>query len=536
MINETAAALPAESRPKITRVTEGIIIFSLVMYAAFAPHSIAITQGSFLVGLVAWAVQMAVNRRMEFRRTPIDLALLGFFACCVISSFLSYDQIVSVKGLRSPAFFLAFYFVSSKVMSARMVKLLTLLVVVSCSANIVASGVQIAKGRGLRIDSIREDSPFANSNIQVGDVILAADDKPVRTLDDLSHIIEEQRGPMRVQVQRSEAINPVFVSRTDFRRGEGAGPERLGITTSPGRNFRVTGFYSHYETYAEVLQLIAALAIGLLIALPDKRSRLGWFLGTMILLIGVTLLFTSTRAAIIGLTVAVACMAYASSRRRVLLVGVVVLALAAPIAYVMVERARGISFLDPEEGSLAWRLKVWPETFTLIEDHPLFGIGKGSEGKLRDQWGLFENGKLPPGHFHSTPIQIAVWWGLLALVLYYAMMGIFAVEMWRLTKRLRQDERWELWGIALGGLGGLIAFNLSSLVHFNFGDGEVVMMFWLLTGMTFAVRRIVAEQSAPLTTSRTPRPEATANLRRNLFPEPVASVEASVRAAKAKQN
>ena len=334
----------------------------------------------------------------------------------------------------------------------------------------------------------------------------------------------------------SEAISPIYVSRSDLRRSEGAGVERLGITTSPGRNVRVTGFYSHYETYAEVLQLIAALAIGLLIALPEKRSWLGWFLGTMILLIGVTLLFTSTRAAIIGLTVAAACMAYASSRRRVLLAGLVVLILAAPVAYVMVERARGIGFLDPEEGSFAWRLKVWPETFTLIADQPLFGIGKGSEGKLRDQWGLYENGKLPPGHFHSTPIQIAVWWGLAALMLYYAMMTIFAAEMWRLAKRLRLDERWELWGVALGGLGGLIAFNISSLVHFNFGDGEVVMMFWLLTGMTFAVRRIVLEQAEPFEASRKQQPEAITDSHRNPLPEPAASVEASVRAAKAKPN
>ena len=290
MTNETAAALPAESQPKITKITEGIIIFSLVMYALFAPHSIAITQGSFLVGLMAWAVQMAVTRKLEFRRTPVDLALLGFFACCVVSSFLSYDQIVSVKGLRSPAFFLAFYFVSSKVTSARLVKLLTFAIIVSCLANIVASGVQIAKGRGLRIDSIREDSPFAGRSLQVGDVILEADDKPVHSLGDLSRIIDEQRGQMRVKFQRSEAVSEAYVSR----RVEGTGTERLGINTSPGRNFRITGFYSHYETYAEVLQLIAALAIGLLIALPDKRSRLGWFLGQMILLIGVALLFTST--------------------------------------------------------------------------------------------------------------------------------------------------------------------------------------------------------------------------------------------------
>jgi hypothetical protein len=537
LTNQTAAAAqPPQSQPKLTKITERIILFTLAMYALFAPHSIAITQGSFLVGLTAWAVQMAANRKLEFRRTPVDLALLGFFACCVVSSFLSYDQIVSVKGLRSPAFFLAFYFVSRKVTSARMVKLLTLAIVVSCFANIVASAAQVARGRGLRVDTIREDSPFTSAGIQVGDVILEADDRPLHSPEELLRVIDEQRGPLHVLVQRSEAATPVYVSRNDLRRVEGPGAERLGITTSPGRNFRVSGFYSHYETYAEVLQLIAALAIGLLIALPTKRSPLGWFLAVMILLIGVTLLFTSTRAAMIGLTVAVACMAYASSRRRVLLVGVVALALAAPVAYVTVERARGISFLDPEEGSFAWRLKVWPETFTLIKDHPLFGIGKGSEGKLRDQWGLYDNGRLPPGHFHSTPIQIAVWWGLLALVLYCGMMAIFAAETWRLVKRLRHDGRWELWGVALGGLGGLVAFNISSLVHFNFGDGEVVMMFWLLTGMVFAVRQIVSEQAAPLQASGKPTPEATAGLRKNPHPEPAASVEANVRAAKAKPN
>jgi membrane-associated protease RseP (regulator of RpoE activity) len=534
--NETAVAQPARSQPKITRITERIILFSLALYALFAPHSIAITQSAFLIGLVAWAVQMAVNRRLEFRRTPVDLALLGFFACCVVSSFLSYDQIVSVKGLRSPAFFLAFYFVSSKVTSARMVRWLTLAIVVSCFGNVVASGVQIARGRGLRVDSLREDSPLAAAGIQVGDVILEADDKPVRSLDDLSRAIDEQRGPMRVQVQRIEAVRAVSVSRTDLRRGEGTGSERLGITTSPGRNFRVTGFYSHYETYAEVLQLIAALAIGLLIALPDKRSRLGWFLGSMIFLISITLLFTSTRAAMIGLTAAVACMAYASSRRRVLLAGLAVLVLAAPLAFVMVERARGINFLDPEEGSLAWRLTVWPETLPIIKDHPLFGIGKGSEGKLRDQWGLYDKGKLPPGHFHSTPIQIAVWWGLGALVLYYAMMAIFAIEMWRLGQRLKGDARWELWGVALGGLGGLVAFNVSSLVHFNFGDGEVVMMFWLLVGMTFAVRQIAAEQTGQLRARDKQAPAAEAGSQKNQPLESAASVEASARAAKAKLN
>lgn len=519
-------------------MTERIIIFSLVMYALFAPHSIAMTQGAFLIGLVAWAVQMVASRNVQIPRTPVDIALLGFFACCVVSSFLSYDPLVSVKGLRSPAFFLAFYFVSNKVKSLRLASFLAFAIVASCLANVAYSAVQLGIGRGIRINSIREDSPFANKGLSVGDIIIEADGQPVNSQEDLSLIIDSwrtsptQRGQLRIKFQRSEAVAETSISR----KLEGVGVERLGITTSPGRNFRVMGFYSHYETYAEVLQLIAALAVGLLLALPDKRSAPAFLLGGAIILITATLIMTSTRAAIAGLTIAVAVMSFASARRRSVITALLSLMLIAPVAYFMVERSRGISVLDPEEGSTAYRLEVWREAFGIIKDHPLVGIGKGSEGKLKDSWGLYEDGKLPPGHFHSTPIQIATWWGLPALMLYFSMMGIFAVETWKLSKRLKSERRWTLWGIALGGLGALVAFNVSSLVHFNFGDGEVVMMFWLLTGLVFAARRIAFEDRDAHKIEHRSQPPPEDNSHRNPPLEPAAIAEPSVRAAKARQN
>jgi hypothetical protein len=153
-------------------ITERIIIFSLVIYALFAPHSIAVTQGAFLVGLVAWGVQMAAIRNFRLPRTPVDVSILGFFACCVISSFLSYDPLVSVKGLRSPALFLAFYLVCNKVKNLRLASFLAFAIIASCLVNVAYSAMQLGIGRGLRIESIREDSPFANEELKVGDIIL----------------------------------------------------------------------------------------------------------------------------------------------------------------------------------------------------------------------------------------------------------------------------------------------------------------------------------------------------------------------------
>jgi O-antigen ligase len=256
----------------------------------------------------------------------------------------------------------------------------------------------------------------------------------------------------------------------------------------------------------------------------------------MIPILAATLVLTSTRAALAGLAIGVAAMALASSSRRFVVAAVAGVVIALPLGFAAVQHSRGISVFDPAEGSTAYRLEVWREAFGIIQNHPFFGIGKGSEGKLKESLGLFNEGKLPPSHFHSTPVQIAVWWGLLALIFYGSLMTIFILTTWRLIKTLESDSRWQLRGIASGALGAIVAFNVSSLAHFNFGDGEVVMAFWLLTGLVFAVRRIAFEARSTEKAEQTSTPPTQDSSRRNQLQEQAAASESSVRAARSKQN
>ena len=533
--NNPASSVPTPIAKRVDSIAGGVVLFSLALYALFAPHSIAITQTASLIGLVAWCVRLAANRTLRISRTALDVAILGFFACCVVSSFLSYDPLVSIKGLKSPAFFFAFYLVSNNITSSRFAKFLAFALVGSCLISVAYSAGQLAAGRGIRIDSISEDSPLANRGLLLGDVIVEADDQKTNSLADFTSIVEAGRGAIRIKYLRTEAVAEIPVRRQALRQAitSGAG---LGLTTSPGRNFRVSGFYSHYETYAEVLQLIAALAVGMFIGLRGKFSLQGFLIAAAILLIGSALVMTSTRAALAGLAAATLLMAIASARRRVIVAAVAGILILAPAAIFMVERARGISVLDPQEQSTAWRLEVWREAFGIIKDHPVVGIGKGSEAKLKTSLGLYDEGRLPPGHFHSTPIQIATWWGLPALVFYFAVMTILGIAILRSTRTLKAAGRFQLWGIQLGCLGALVAFNLSSLVHFNFGDGEVVMAFWLLMGLAFAIQRIAEE---PFVGSQSERgsmlPEEDSS-HRNRFPEPATAAEPSVQAARAKHS
>jgi hypothetical protein len=63
------------------------------------------------------------------------------------------------------------------------------------------------------------------------------------------------------------------MKRADLLEGTNA-MEKLGFTDwKKSRNWRSMGFYGHWTTYAEVLQLIASLTFGLFIALFLTQRR-----------------------------------------------------------------------------------------------------------------------------------------------------------------------------------------------------------------------------------------------------------------------
>src|SRR5262249_1642238 len=130
-----------------------------------------------------------------------------------------------------------------------------------------------------------------------------------------------------------------------------------------------------------------------------------------------------------------------------------------------------------------------------LKDHPLVGLGKGSEAKLRASLELYAGRGLPPGHFHSTRIQVATRRGLPALIFYASVPEPVLLQAgWRPS--WRPGERGAGACRARGTVGCISAFNVSSIFYFNFGDGEVVMALWVVAGILFAVNRLALGSSA----------------------------------------
>jgi len=70
-----------------------------------------------------------------------------------------------------------------------------------------------------------------------------------------------------------------------------------------------------------------------------------------------------------------------------------------------------------------------------------------------------------------------VWLGLLF---------VYARTIWRLL-RVREKLHWIELGLLLGAFGGLLGFFVSGLVHYNWGDSEVIMIFYGIMGIVLAL-------------------------------------------------
>jgi len=106
-----------------------------------------------------------------------------------------------------------------------------------------------------------------------------------------------------------------------------------------------------------------------------------------------------------------------------------------------------------------------------------------------NEWNLFDNDGKPMGHFHSTPLQLLVERGLPGLVLWLWVLWIYGMTLMRHLRFQVSDSAldWREAGIVLGSFGGLVGFSASGLVHFNLGDAEVAMVFFMLMGLSICI-------------------------------------------------
>jgi O-Antigen ligase len=485
-----------------------------------------------------------IKPRPRLFRTPMDTALWAFFAWSAVTSFFSYDPPTSIDRLRGTALFLIFYFVIYNLKNIRAVRFLACALLFSCMVNVVWVPVQRLLGRGVEIHGVAANSPLSNiyladgskAALYDGDTLLAANKKKISSPEDL--VAEIERGETTpVLFYRPDFDLVVTARKADLLPGNTA-MERLGITSwKRSHNWRSSGFYGHYATYAEVMQLIASLALGLFIGsilrrrkgeeengrrgdpvidkpYKNRPSLLHSFSPLLLICLAgmsLALLLTVTRASQLGFLISAAAMVIAVGNRKLLLGAAAIILPVAIGGLIFLQQSRQVGFFDPNDDSIKYRQTMYKDGFRLWTESPrhfLLGVGMDSVQKNWREWGLYDGGKMAMGHFHSTLLQLLVERGLLALLLYLFMFVVYWRYLWRGLKMTKEESPpeaglfgssgWMDKGILLGCFGGAIGFFASSVVHYNFGDAEVVMVMFLLMGVSVRLTQRTGARAARL--------------------------------------
>lgn len=482
---------------------ERLAFIFLILTFAFAPHSIAATQSAWLIGMTVWLVRSFRSPRPSLKFGLLDAGIIGLFLWTVITALASYDPPTSLVKLKGAGAFLIFYFAVSNLRSFRSVFFVGLVLIGSCMVNVVWVPIERAIGRGVEIHQVDPRGPLSRALLEEGDTLLSANRQPLSSPEILLEVLERDN-VVDLKFYRPDFDFTVKVER-DWLLGGPSANEKLGIGHwDRSHNWRSDGFYGHYTTYAEVLQLIGSLLLGILVAsfsvwrYREPTSVGGqptlnaiMLLGVGFLLLAFALLLTITRAPQLALIISAFSIVLLGLGRKWLVISAMLIVPIAIGGLIFLERSREVGFFDSKDESTRYRTVMFKDGIRIWSDSPrnmFFGVGMDSVKKYWSEWGMFEGGKMPVSHFHSTPLQLLVERGIPGLAFWMLLMGAYLRSLWRWIENYSNAD-WRARGILLGCFGATVGFLVSSVVHYNFGDQEVAMTFYLLMAMAVGTGR-----------------------------------------------
>lgn len=465
---------------------------SLYLLALSAPISIAATQTAWAFAILFWLIRL-IFVRPKFRLAGFDLAIIAFVGLSLISSVFSYEPRVSLGKMVAVSLVTIVYLASEKIVDKRTIRKVVTILLISGVVSVAYTIASLAVGKNLKVVHLTPDSPLRAAGVEENDTILEANHHNINSPDDLASAVanSSENGIAKIVVYRFEYHHEYPLAVSKLSPGDDPSGKFGIVEWSRGRDTRAAGFYGHYITYAEVLQLFLSLALGLLIFVPGgffSRNRV--LLAAAIAALCVALFLTVTRASWAAFLVSAAVMILIGASKRTLLICIACMVPLALAGVFYLQQKRNVGFADMKDDSATWRLMVWREGLDVLVSNPrhlAVGIGMDSIKSHWQDWHMFDDGRQPIGHMHSTPLQLAFERGVPTLLIWIVWIFIYLKMLWRGVRR--EDLEWPEQGILLGSFGGTVGFLVSGLVQYNWGDSEVVMIFYLLMGLSLAVSR-----------------------------------------------
>jgi len=248
---------------------------------------------------------------------------------------------------------------------------------------------------------------------------------------------------------------------------------------------RSTGFFDGPATFGNYILLVLPVVIGLSSYIRIRRKKRWLQLSGLIILTAI--IFSYGRAVWIGLIVGLIFMGILGSRRLLLsiLAGIMIcsiLILALPSS----EFAQRVAGTVKSKHPVGDRTEFWEGSLRILRDYPITGVGWEGFRKVYPRYRPSEEEK-SVSNAHNNFVDVAVDSGLLGLGIFLWLLVTIYKVGFHIFKEL-EDGYFK--GFVWGFLGSLTAFLIAGLSQYNFGDSEVVMLFYFLLGMVMVIPRI----------------------------------------------
>jgi putative inorganic carbon (HCO3(-)) transporter len=243
-------------------------------------------------------------------------------------------------------------------------------------------------------------------------------------------------------------------------------------------------YYGYPITNGEIKMLILLL-LAVLILTKEKFVLNKFWLILISIPVFLSLYFTNTRNAFLGLFVGLIVIGIA--RNKYFIAGLVVLVILFLIFAPFPIKERVLSIVDFNHPSIKSRFIMWNTGLKIIRDYPVLGIGDTDIIKVYTNYKPIEfHGE--GSHLHDNFFQVAATTGITGLIAWLALLVYLFIKQIKIYFRTRGNLI--LNSLALVSIVSMIAFQISGLTEWNFGDFEFAAVLWFMLGLAFLSEKL----------------------------------------------
>lgn len=248
-------------------------------------------------------------------------------------------------------------------------------------------------------------------------------------------------------------------------------------------------FYGYPITNGEIKMLILLLLVTLILTKEKFVLNKLWliFISVPVFL---SLFFTNSRNAILGLFTGLVIIGALKNKYFLiaLIVIVILFLLLAPFPI----KERVMSIVDFNHPSIKARFIMWNVGLKIIRDYPVLGIGDTDIIKVYTHYKKIEfHGE--GSHLHNNFFQLAATLGLTGLAVWLVLMIYLFARQIKIY--LRTGGNSILNSLALVSIVSMVAFQVSGLTEWNFGDFEFDAVLWFMLALAFLAEKLFHKQA-----------------------------------------